>query len=601
MTAGSCSDSAPKWKDASPSATPGCWAKTLAATRWFCNSRHRARRSPRVSSPAPHGNQSSRSIRAHFPCGPSSGLGRPAREPRRRVGRGRSDPVGRSRRRNLPRPPGRKLMDALTRAAIAGTSRETLPASVLPTDDLFEGAAGKNPERDLLLRAGMRVVYQAAGRVAESGVEVPRPVPEETLPACTARAAGLVRDLLMRPYDPQDKINRSLLREALERLQCAGLRLPVDLLPVALDGNRPRKLLLPVLFERVRRREPARAREWLADVWHQEKAEARREMVARLRAGLSGDDESFLESALDDRSKGVRTTAASLLSRLPASAYVGRAVVRADSIIRAYKRPSGFNLFNRARMGELIVEPPSVEDEGWKRDLRGGEVLRSQDSLRRWVGEKAERIMQALSVVPPQHWEEKFSVEPVDLISAAAGNDWEAVMLAGWCQAAKRHEDRNWALPLWKRCYEIPEEPEEQGIAWSTARGLEPLLPQATITKALRDLRRNEDMPKRLAQALGRVPPPWDEALSTSYREVLEKRLRTLSFATSEDPYMWWATLRDAATHFPTSQLESLDVTLPEEIQAEHNPTLLANWRRELEKFEETLELRRKLVKEIPL
>ena len=533
-------------------------------------------------------------------------------------------------------------MDALTRAAIAGTSRETLPASVLPTDDLFEGAAGKNPERDLLLRAGMRVVYQAAGRVAESGVEVPRPVPEETLPACTARAAGLVRDLLMRPYDPQDKINRSLLREALERLQCAGLRLPVDLLPVALDGNRPRKLLLPVLgergrwiaglnpawrwvevmysskneetiweegalsqrldvFERVRRREPARAREWLADVWHQEKAEARREMVARLRAGLSGDDESFLESALDDRSKGVRTTAASLLSRLPASAYVGRAVVRADSIIRAYKRPSGFNLFNRAWMGELIVEPPSVEDEGWKRDLRGGEVLRSQDSLRRWVGEKAERIMQALSVVPPQHWEEKFSVEPVDLISAAAGNDWEAVMLAGWCQAAKRHEDRNWALPLWKRCYEIPEEPEEQGIAWSTARGLEPLLPQAAITKALRELRRNEDMPKRLAQALGRVPPPWDEALSTSYREVLEKRLRTLSFATSEDPYMWWATLRDAATHFPTSQLESLDVTLPEEIQAEHNPTLLADWRRELEKFEETLELRRKLVKEIPL
>jgi hypothetical protein len=32
-------------------------------------------------------------------------------------------------------------VDALTRAAVAGTSRETPPASGLPTDDLFEGAA----------------------------------------------------------------------------------------------------------------------------------------------------------------------------------------------------------------------------------------------------------------------------------------------------------------------------------------------------------------------------------------------------------------------------------------------------------------------------
>lgn len=530
-------------------------------------------------------------------------------------------------------------MDALARAAVAGTSREAPPASELPTDALFENVAGMSPERRLLLQAGARAVYRAAGRRAETGVEAPQPAPEEALPACSAKAAELVRDLLTRPQDPQDRTYWFLLMEALERLQAAKLRLPADLLPVALDGHRPRKLLFPILgergrwiaglnpawhwveeldpsgneetiweegtlpqrldvLERVRRQEPARGRIWLAGVWLQEKAETRSKMIAILETGLSKDDEPFLEQALDDKSKGVRITAARLLSRLPASAYAARAVARADTILVAYEKPSGFGLSRRARAGGLTVEPPSVEDEGWRRDLRGGETLRSRDSLRRWVGEKAERIMQALSLVPPRHWEEKFGVEPADLISAAASNDWEAVVLAGWSTAASRCGDRRWALSLWERCYEIP---EERGIAWSFARRLAPLLPQVRVAENLRGLHRNEDMPRRMAQTLGGVLTPWDETLSRSYREAVEKRFRTLSFAAHENPYMWWETLRDAATRLATAHLGPLDLGLPEEPRAGQSPTLLADWRRELRRFEETLELRRRIVKEIPL
>jgi hypothetical protein len=40
-------------------------------------------------------------------------------------------------------------MDALTRAAITGTSREAPPASGLPTDNLLRSAEGNSPERDL--------------------------------------------------------------------------------------------------------------------------------------------------------------------------------------------------------------------------------------------------------------------------------------------------------------------------------------------------------------------------------------------------------------------------------------------------------------------
>ena len=88
-------------------------------------------------------------------------------------------------------------MDALTRAAVAGTSRETPPASGLPTDGLFEIAAGKSPQRELLLRAGTRAVYRAAGRLAESGIEAPQTAPDETLTACSAKAADLLHRLLV--------------------------------------------------------------------------------------------------------------------------------------------------------------------------------------------------------------------------------------------------------------------------------------------------------------------------------------------------------------------------------------------------------------------
>jgi hypothetical protein len=60
-------------------------------------------------------------------------------------------------------------------------------------------------------------------------------------------------------------------------------------------------------------------------VWGEcRKAETRDKMITILETDLLGDDEPFLEQALDDKSKGVRTTAARLHSRLPASAYAAR-------------------------------------------------------------------------------------------------------------------------------------------------------------------------------------------------------------------------------------------------------------------------------------
>ena len=526
-------------------------------------------------------------------------------------------------------------MDALTRAAIAGMSREAPPASSLPTEDLLEGKE-RSPERDLLLRAGMRAVYRAAGHRAWTGVEAPETTPEETLPACSAKAAEIVSRLLAgrRP---------EILREALERLRLAGLRLPHALLPAALDvqqtGLRPAVAVVlgkrgtwlaaqnpnwgwavatggseddETVWEegtlgeristlrRVRGRDPGMGLVWVEDVWKAEKAEARVAMVTVLETGLSSGDERFLERALDDRSVRVREAVAPLLARIPGSAYAERAVTRADSVLDRYEPPtSGLRgvaagLSRRGRAGKLAVEPPEHTDAGWRRDLPG-------DMPQHGVGEKARMISQALSVVSPAHWEDRFGVEPADLISAARG-DWEMAVLAGWCRASVLHRESRWAVPLWQACNRL-EHDLEGWMTWQTALAMANLLPQPDLAFAIRQLPKNGEMPFRLSSTLQAISDPWQPELSEAFLEGLRKRISGICQygpAQGEEPWV------NALPHASMSLApECLKRATGFRESLERCPDLpdhaVRRWGPELETFEETLELRRKLIKEIPL
>jgi hypothetical protein len=531
-------------------------------------------------------------------------------------------------------------VDDLTRAAITGTSREAPPATGLPTDDLLGSVEWKSPERDLLLRAGMQAVYMTAGRRTETGVEAPGPAAEETLQACSARAAENVGRLLAGRRE-------EIFREALERLRLAGLRLPYALLPAALDvqqtdlrpavgavlGERGRWLaaLNPdwrwatlagepeendeVVWEegtleeritalrRVRRREADQGRRWVEETWKTEKADARMAMAEVLETDLSSADEPFLERALHDRSVRVREAAAALLARIPGSAYAERAVARADSILVRYEPPAGglqgmaAGLTGRGRAGKLVVEPPERVDEEWSRDLPGS------DRPPQVVGEQAWRVSHALAVVPLEHWEDRFGVEPPALIAAARG-DWEAALLKGWCHAVGLHRNRGWAMPLWERCYRTSDDFVGR-LTWEAARHLAPVLPQSEFAVALPGLffGSEVEMSLRLSATLQAIPSPWRPGLSEVYLDRLRQRLRGFEAygqARGEDP--WLLTLSHAASSLALESLAGA-IGLKELLGgwAGKGNYVMLQWGRDLDKFEETLELRRKLVEEIPL
>jgi uncharacterized protein DUF5691 len=522
-------------------------------------------------------------------------------------------------------------VDALTRAAIAGTSHEAPPAGGLPTDDLLEGAR-RSPERDLLLRAGMHAVYRTAGRRTKTGVEGPQPAPQETLPACSAKAAEVVRQLLTGR-------RQEILREALERLRLGGLRLPPALLPDALDVQQPelRPAVAAVLGERgrwlaglnpswewviggseqddetaweegpltdrlaalrhVRRSDRSRGLAWVEEVWKSEKADTRVEVVAALEAGLSSADEPFLERALDDRSVRVRQAAVALLARLPDSAYAQRVTARAGAVLADYEPPAK-GLLQRCRTGRFVVEPPEDVDGGWRRDLPG------VDNAPQGIGEKTWAISCTLAVVPLDHWEHRFGASPEDLIAAAKGNDWEPAVLAGWCRAGALHGDRGWAMFLWGRCHGLADDSEGRQV-WSAAQELAPVVPQDWLARALPELLqgRSIQMSGRLASTLQEMPAVWMPELSSVYVERLHAHLEALATdPPSGGGEQWVNTLPHAAVALSPEVFEAAagmnDVLLG--LKGERD--WFVRWvSAELAKFEETLELRRKLVEEIPL
>ncbi len=345
-------------------------------------------------------------------------------------------------------------MNTLVTAAIVGTGQIENNRLLTDThiDTLATQLPADNPERSLLLTAGALAVYHQAGHCAEPAPAIPPLAPAEVLASCSAKAALLLANLLQGQH-------REVLLEALEHLQQAHLRLPHELLSRVLTYATHYKKLRPVLMSglgergrwlsqfnqewawvnqyllqaektlpanaeiiwqegtlqqrstilrNLREIDPARARDWLAEVWKQEKAESRQAFLWTFEVNLSSEDEPFLESALDDRSANVQSVAVLLLAGIPDSALAQRMRSRADAMLIYTK-------------GKLIITTPQAVDEHWKRDGLSKDDMATRATLQ-----------QILSLVPPSHWEQRFAATPETLIAAIKEKEAVPILVESW-------------------------------------------------------------------------------------------------------------------------------------------------------------------------
>ena len=372
-----------------------------------------------------------------------------------------------------------QIWQDLVKFSLIGTERQTVPLSA---DDVLQPFISQlypnntvpldeAREQAFLSSAALVAQYRLAGQMPEkfSGV-LPIADDSEALPLLPPLAVNQLQRLL------NDAELKSVLPEWLNLAAKTARRVPYALIPPLLElaaGNRKLRPAITALIDKrgvwlakqhpdwhkllvqtadelnesvweegnavereaylkqVRVQHPEQARELLIAVWKQEAAATRQSFLAVFSINLSRDDEDFLNGCLEDRSKGVRQLAATLLGQLPDSAFSQRQ----KQCLNTWLRFEAGGLLKKAK---LIVELPEIYDKSWLAD--GIEEKPPQGK-----GAKAWWLEQALSTVPPSYWSESWRLSPHDILTMLNKHEWRDTLIAAWREALQNYPNGDWA------------------------------------------------------------------------------------------------------------------------------------------------------------
>ncbi len=372
-------------------------------------------------------------------------------------------------------------LDHLATQALVGTERQspTPPQISGAVGDLIRAliAAQPDAETGLLRTAGVLAVCELAGYQ-------PPLAAGQNLAACPA-------DSLRQPADKVlETTMAQIFAEGPERLQIEALRLletaragiPHRLLPKVLELGRRSTALRPFLFAVIgsrgrwlaeqnpqwgfacgggddpldmaawetgafeqrelflkhsRARDPKGARSLLMATFAEQSARERAALLSCLSVALGADDEGFIESSLQDRSKDVRQTAAALLTAIPGSRYAARMAARLDACLKSERK---------LLRSVLTLEAPEQFVPDWKADAM--EEAKPQSEA---LGPRAWWLLQLVRAVPLAWWQSRTSMRPAELFEWAGKSEWSEALWRGWQESIARVPNVEWAEALLER------------------------------------------------------------------------------------------------------------------------------------------------------
>jgi hypothetical protein len=176
-----------------------------------------------------------------------------------------------------------------------------------------------------------------------------------------------------------------------------------------------------VALRRIRRRDPAHARDLLRAAWQSERGEARAGLLAALEPGLSLADEGLLVDAVHDTRREIREVALRLLRHLPGSSWAARWTARAASVIRLAGN-------------DLLVGEPEEIDAAWRADGIDARPPKGM-SATEWL------LQQVMALTPPDSW-------PHEMLERVLRGAWREPLVSGLAQAAATYASARWCRTL---------------------------------------------------------------------------------------------------------------------------------------------------------
>ncbi|MFD8980248.1 DUF5691 domain-containing protein, partial [Streptomyces sp. NPDC059564] len=320
----------------------------------------------------------------------------------------------------------------------------------------------------------------------------------------------------------------------------------------------------------VRAHEAAAAPLLLATTWATERAEDRLMFLDSLRAGLSEADEPFLEAALGDRSRNVRTTAAELLSALPGSALAGRMAERALACV-----------------GPGRVDPPAECDAGM---LRDGVVKRPPAGR----GERAWWLGQLVEAAPLSCWRDRFGgLAPAEIVAFPVPEGWAEELHAAWCRAAVRQRDPLWSKALLGPASAPPAAGPGTASLAERAKLLE-TLPEDERADWVAEFVRAHGLSEAF-QLLGVCRVPWAGALGRAVVDALDAAREAGSY-----PWSFSGVMGLAERCLDPAEASRLDaLTTAAEPDPDTSPGAAAYWSEAFQRLVSTLRLRATMLTEL--
>ena len=379
----------------------------------------------------------------------------------------------------------------LARTAIVGTERQSVLPSPQPPalGAFFQEHKTANSEEEVLLKAAVMGTWKAAAlQLRETpGLEPVPDVEVESHPTTKPKLNTLLQQ--MSQDAPQ------IAAEVLEGVRRAGMILSPELLPTffelarrdkslrevvsAVGGKRgaalarkrsdwefllgnatglqesawegPRQERVAYLRE-LRLEQKEKARQLVQECWKGEQAANRRDFLLALEVGLGLEDEAFLESALDDKSKEVREAAQSLLARLPESAFVKRMTEHARGCLQVVKKSGLLSRAITALSGgtgtSFSIEAPSQLDSEAKRDGLELSTPKPTDPAGFVAEQRGEVLEKIIAGTPLNFWIQETGLNPEELIAGSQKANYIGRIIRGWELAAAYQHHDDWAKAL---------------------------------------------------------------------------------------------------------------------------------------------------------